>query len=126
LFAFELGLKPNFSFKSFRLSRVLTKPNSKKQTKVAGQGLPLDPEVGFEFSLGFGSTSDLQWPEVTTEVDMGGGLSTLTSSEMSKGAEYTPVRPLSFPLEGAGSCLNTFLAVDLSSLVFEGFAKLSV
>jgi hypothetical protein len=126
LFAFGLGLKPTFSFKGFCLGWVMTKPKSKKRTEAMGQGLPLDLEVGFEFSLGFGSTSDLQWPEVTTEVDMGGGLSTLTSSEMSKGAEYTPVRPLSFPLEGAGSCLNTFLAVDLSSLVFEGFAKLSV
>jgi hypothetical protein len=108
LFAFELGLKPNFSFKSFRLSRVLTKPNSKKQTKVAGQGLPLDPEVGFEFSLGFGSTLGLLRPKVMMTVDMGGGLSASTSSEMSKGAEE-----LSFPLEGASSCLNMSLATNL-------------
>jgi hypothetical protein len=58
-----------------------------------------------------------------TTVDMGGGLSASTNSEMSKSAEGTLARPLSFPPEGADSCLNTSLAADLSSLVFEGCAK---
>jgi hypothetical protein len=104
----------------------MTKPKSKKRIEVTGQGLPLDPEVGFEFSLGFGSTSGLQRLEVTTTVDMGGGLSTPTSSEMSKGAKDTPARPLSFPPEGTSTYLNTLLAVDLYSLVSEGFAKWAV
>jgi hypothetical protein len=125
-FAFVLGLKPTFSFKGFHLGRVMTKPKSKKRTEVMGQGLPLDPEAGFEFSLGFGSTSGLQRPKVTTAVDMGGGLSTPTNSEMSKGAKDTPARPLSFPPEGAGSCLNTSLAADLSLLVSKGFEKQAV
>jgi hypothetical protein len=121
-FAFGLGLKPTFCFKGFRLGWVMTKLKSKKRTKVTGQGLPLDPEAGFELSLGPRSTSGLQRPEVTTAVDMGGGLSAPTSSKMSRGAEDTPTRPLSFPPEGASSCLNTSLAADLSSIVFEGFA----
>lgn len=125
-FAFGLCLKPTFSFKGFRLGWVMTKPKSKKRIEVMGQGLPLDPEAGFEFSLGFGSTLGLQRPEVTTTIDMGGGLSTPISFEMSKGAEDTPARPLSFPPEGAGSCLNTLLAADLYSLVSEGFAKRAV
>jgi hypothetical protein len=49
-----------------------------------------------------------------------------TNFEMSEGAEDTLVRPLSFPPEGPGSCLNTSLAIDLSSLVFEGFAEWTV
>jgi len=59
----------------------------------------------------------LQWPDVTTTVDIGGGLSASTSSEMSLGAEE-------FPSEGPGPCLNMSLAVDLS--VFEGLAKRAV
>jgi len=66
--------------------------------------------VGFEISVGFGSSSGLQRPEVTTAVDMGGGLSDPTSSEVSIDAE-----DFYFPLEGAGSCLITSLAADLSA-----------
>jgi hypothetical protein len=113
-FGFGLGL----SFKGFPLGRVLMKPKSKKWTEATSQGLPLDPEAGFEFSAGFGSTSGLQWPEVTTMVDMGGGLSAPTSFELSKGAEE-----FSF-LEGASSCLNTSFIANLS--VFEGFANWAV
>jgi hypothetical protein len=79
----------------------------------------LDLEEGFELSLGFGSTSRLQWLEVTTTVDIDGGLSAPTSSERSIGAVE-----LSFPSEGANSCLNASLAVDLS--VSEGLAKRAV
>jgi hypothetical protein len=67
-----------------------------------GQRFPLDTEEGFEFSLGFESTLDLQRSEMTKTVDIGGGLSAPTSSERSKGAK---------PHEGAGS---TSLAADLS------------
>jgi hypothetical protein len=56
-FAFKLGLKPTFSFKGFHLGQVVTKPKTKKYTEVTGQGLPLDPKAGFEFSLGFGSST---------------------------------------------------------------------
>lgn len=117
-FAFGLGFKPNFSFKGFRLDRVLTKPKAKKRTEVTGQGLHLDPEADFEFSLGFGCTSGLQRPEVTM-INMGGGLSAPTNSELPKGAEE-----FSFPPEGTGSCLNTSLATDL--FVFEGFTNRAV
>jgi hypothetical protein len=114
-FAFGLGFKPKFSFKGVHLDRVLTKPKAEKGTEVTGQGLHLDPEAGFEFSLGFGSTSGLQRLEVTT-INMGGGLSAPTNSELSKGAEE-----FSFPPEGTSSCLNTSLAADL--FVFEGFTN---
>jgi hypothetical protein len=81
--AFGLALKPTSSVKGFRLGRVLTKPKAKKWTEVTGQGRPVDPEAGFEFSLGFGSSSGLQRPEVMTAVDIDGGLSSSTSSERS-------------------------------------------
>jgi hypothetical protein len=100
-YAFRLGLKPNFSFKGLRLGRVLTKPKSKKGVEVMGLGLPLDPEASFKCSLGFGSTVNLQRPEATTTIDIGGGLSAPTSPERSKGAKL---------LKGAGS---TSLATDL-------------
>jgi hypothetical protein len=54
--AFGLGLKPTFSFKGFCLGWVWTKPKAKKRTEVTSQGLSVDPEASFEFSLGFGST----------------------------------------------------------------------
>jgi hypothetical protein len=115
-FGFSLSLKPNFSFNDLCLGQVLTKPKSKKWTEVRGQGLPLDPEAGFEFFVGFGSTSGLQQLKVMTTVDMGGELSAPANSELSKGAEE-----FSFPPEGASSCLNTSLVADLS--ISEGFAN---
>jgi hypothetical protein len=107
-FGFGLGLIPNLSSKGFRQGRVLAKPKSEKWIEITGQGLPLDLEAGFEFSVGFGSTLGLQRPRVTTTVDLGGGLSTPTSSEFS------------YPLEGTGSYL---MAIDFS--VSEGFTNLS-
>jgi hypothetical protein len=83
--AFELGLKPTFSFKGLHQGWVLTKPKAKKQIDVTGEGFPVDAEAGFEFSLGFGSTSGLQRPEEMTTIDIGGKLSGPTSSERSKG-----------------------------------------
>jgi hypothetical protein len=62
--------------------------------------------------LGFGSTFDLQRPELTTTVHIGGGLSIPTSFERSKGAELH---------EGVGL---TSLASDLS--VSEGPEKRAV
>jgi hypothetical protein len=46
-YPFGLGLKPTFSFKGFRLGKVMMKPKSKKQIEVTSQGLPSDPEAGF-------------------------------------------------------------------------------
>jgi hypothetical protein len=51
------SLIPNFSFKGSCLGRVLTKPKPKKRSRATGQGLPLEPEVGFETSVGFGSST---------------------------------------------------------------------
>lgn len=65
----------------------MTKPKPKKRFGATGQGLPLEPKVGFEIFVGFGSSSGLQRPEVMTAVDMGGRLSDPTSSEVSIGAE---------------------------------------
>jgi len=48
-----------------------------------GQGHPLDFEAGFEFSMGCGSTSGLQQPEVTKTVDLGAGLSSPISVGLS-------------------------------------------
>jgi hypothetical protein len=104
----------------------MTKPKSKKWTEVTGQGLPLDPEASFELSLGSGSASSLQQPEVMTAVDMGGGLFVPISSKMPKGAEDALARQLCFPPKGTDSCLNTPLPVNLSSIVSEGFAKWAI
>lgn len=103
-----LGLRPNFSFKGFRLGWVLSKPKLKKRCEATGQGIPLELGVGFESSVGFRSSSGLQRLKVTAAVDMGGGLSDPSSFEVSLGAEE-----LSLPLEGADSCLITSLAADL-------------
>jgi len=59
-------------------------------------------------------------------IAMGGRLFAPTSFEMSEGPKDTPARSLPFPPEGASSCLNTSLAIDLSSLVSEGFAERAV
>jgi hypothetical protein len=123
-FAFGLGLKPTFSFKGFRLGRVMTNPKSKKQTEVTGPGLPLDPLVGIEFCLGFGSSSGLQWLEVTTAVALSGRLIAPTNSEMFEGAEDTLARPFFFPPEGASSCLNMSSATAPSSPCFQGICKM--
>lgn len=68
----------------------------------------------------------LQRPEVTTAVGQGGGLSAPTIFKMSEGAKDTPTSLLSFPLEGSSSCLNTLLAIDLSSLLYKGFVERAI
>jgi hypothetical protein len=107
-FGFGLGLIPNLNSKGFHLGWAFAKPKSKKWIEITSQGLPLDPEAGFEFSVEFGSTSGLQWPELTMTVDLGGELSSPTSFEFS------------FPLEGVESSL---MATNLS--VSKGFTNLS-
>jgi len=98
-FGFELGLKLNHRSEGFRMGRVSAKPKSKKAIEVTGLGLPLVPEAGSVFSMGFRSTSGLQRPERTSTINLGGKLSTPSCSE------------LFVPLEGAGYCL---MVVDLS------------
>jgi hypothetical protein len=58
-------------------------PKAKKWIEDMGQGHPLDFEAGFEFSMGCGSTSGLQQPEVTKTVDLGAGLSSPISVGLS-------------------------------------------
>ncbi len=109
-FASGLGLKPTFGFIGFCLGQVMTKPKSKEQIEVTGPGLPSDPKASNEFSWSFGSSSSLQRQEVSAAVAQGGGMTTPTSSEMSKGAEDTPARTLFFPPEGASSSLISVFA----------------
>lgn len=109
-FASGLGLKPTFGFKGFCLRRVMTKPKSKEQTEVTGPGLPSDPKASNEFSWSFGSSSSLQWQEVSVAVAQGGGMTTSTSSEMFEGTEDTPAKTLFFPPEGASSSLISVFA----------------
>jgi len=69
----------------------------------------LDLELGFEVSVGCGSSSGLLWPKVTLTVDLGGGLSAPTSSGLSAptsaGLFAPTVFEFSFPLVGTDYCL---------------------
>jgi hypothetical protein len=109
LFGFGLGLKSNYSTKGFRLGRVHAKPKNKKMNEILGQGqeLLVDSVTGSEPPVGCGSDSDPQRPERTTTIELDGGGSTPTISELSGSSE------------GAGFCL---MATNSAS---EGHANFS-